>query len=55
MHYILSKNKVTNLILQPAKVDKDGNVLQEPIHIKFEGLIFATDDDKVLDLSLIHI
>lgn len=49
MHYILSKNKVTNLILQPAKVDRDGNIIQEPVHIKFEGLIFATDDDKILE------
>lgn len=49
MHYILSKNKVTSLILQPAKVDKDGNTIQEPIRIEFEGLIFATDSDDVLE------
>lgn len=49
MYYILSKNKVTGLILQPAKIDKEGNVYQEPIRIEFdENFTYQTDDEDII-------
>lgn len=35
--------------MRPGKIDRDGQVQQEPIYIKFEDKIFKTDDKDIIE------
>ena len=46
MFIFISHFKHPILVMKPHKVDRDGNVVQEPIHIQFEDNIFQTENES---------
>lgn len=47
MFIFYSTLKRPEIVLKPLKVDKDGDVLQQPIHAKFEDRVFKTDSEEI--------